>query len=56
VPQGRVGQAENSRPHRHSIPERPARSSVVIPTEPPGWGWFICEINKVVGLYNLEFN
>ena len=25
-----------SRPHRDSIPERPARSSVAIPTEPPG--------------------
>jgi len=24
-----------SRPHRDSIPDRPARSSVVIPTEPP---------------------
>jgi hypothetical protein len=23
-------------PHRHSIPGRPARSSVAIPTEPPG--------------------
>jgi len=25
-----------SRPHRVSIPDRPARSSVAIPTEPPG--------------------
>jgi len=25
-----------SRPHRHSIPERPARSSAAIPTEQPG--------------------
>ena len=35
-PQGPSGQAENSRPHRDSIPDRPARSSVPIPTEVPG--------------------
>ena len=35
-PQGRSGPAENSRPHRVSIPDRPARSSVAIPTEAPG--------------------
>jgi len=35
-PQGRSGRAENTRPHRDSIPDRPARSSVAIPTELPG--------------------
>jgi len=35
-PQGRSERAENSRPHRDSIPDRPARSSVAIPTELPG--------------------
>jgi len=35
-PQGRSGRAEKSRPHRDVIPDRPARSSVAIPTEPPG--------------------
>jgi len=34
-PKGRSGQAEKSRPHRDSIPDRPARSSVAIPTELP---------------------
>ena len=32
-PQGRSGRAEKSRPHRDSIADRPARSSVAIPTE-----------------------
>jgi hypothetical protein len=35
-PQGRSGRAEKFRPHRDSIPDRPARSSVAIPTELPG--------------------
>ena len=35
-PQGRSGLEEKSRPHRDSIPDRPARSSVAIPTELPG--------------------
>ena len=35
-PQGRSGRAEKSRPYRDSIPDRPARSSVAIPTELPG--------------------
>jgi len=34
-PQGRSGREEKSRPHRDSIPDRPARSSVAIPTELP---------------------
>ena len=34
--QGRSGRAEKSRPHRDSIPDRPARSSVAIRTEIPG--------------------
>jgi len=34
--QGRSGWAEKSRPYRDSIPNRPARSSVAIPTELPG--------------------
>ena len=34
--QGRSGRAEKSRPHRDSIQDRPARSSVAIPTELPG--------------------
>ena len=33
---GPVWTGEKSRPHRDSIPDRPARSSVVIPTELPG--------------------
>jgi len=33
---GPVSTGGKSRPHRDSIPERPARSSVAIPTEPPG--------------------
>ena len=35
-PQGRSGRAEKSRPHRDSIPDRQARSSVAILTELPG--------------------
>ena len=35
-PQGRSGRAERSRPNRDSIPDRPASSSVAIPTELPG--------------------
>ena len=34
--QGRTGRAKKSRPHRDSIPGRPARSSVAIQTELPG--------------------
>jgi hypothetical protein len=34
--QGRSGRAENLVPHRASIPDRSARSSVAIPTELPG--------------------
>ena len=33
---GPVWMGGKSRPHRDSIPERPARSSVAIPTELPG--------------------
>jgi len=33
---GPVRTGGNSRPHRDSIPDRPARSSVAIPTEVPG--------------------
>ena len=33
---GPVWTGEKSRPHRDSIPDRPARSSVAIPTEIPG--------------------
>ena len=33
---GPVWTGGKSRPHRHSIPNRPARSSVAIPTELPG--------------------
>jgi len=33
---GPVGTVGKSRPHRDSIPDRPARSSVAIPTELPG--------------------
>ena len=35
-PQGRSGRAGKSRPRRDSIPDRPACSSVAIPTELPG--------------------
>ena len=34
-PQGQSGRAEKSRPHRNSIPDRTACSSVTIPTELP---------------------
>ena len=33
---GPVWKGRKSRPHRDSIPDRPARSSVAIPTELPG--------------------
>ena len=33
---GPVWTGEKSRPHRDPIPDRPARSSVAIPTELPG--------------------
>ena len=33
---GPIWTGENSLLHRHSIPDRPARSSVAIPTELPG--------------------
>ena len=36
APQGRSGRAENLVPPRDSIPDRPVRSSVAIPTELPG--------------------
>ena len=35
-PQDRSGRAENLVPHRNSIPDRPARSSIAIPSELPG--------------------
>jgi len=35
-PRGRSGRGGKSRPHRDSIPDRPARSSVTVPTELPG--------------------
>ena len=35
-PQGRSGRAGNLVPHRDSIPDRPSRSSVAIPTDLPG--------------------
>ena len=35
-PQGRSGRAKNLAPHRDSIPDRSARSSVAIPTELQG--------------------
>ena len=35
-PQGRSGKERRISPHRDSIPDRPARSSVAIPTELPG--------------------
>jgi len=35
-PRGGVDECGKSRPHRHSIPDRPARISVAIPTELPG--------------------
>ena len=35
-PQGQSGREGKPRPHRNSIPDRPARSSVAIPTELPG--------------------
>ena len=34
-PQGRSGRTENLVPHRDSIPDRPASSSLAIPTELP---------------------
>ena len=39
---GPVWTGGKSRPHRDSIPERPARSSVAIPTELPGPNLFMC--------------
>ena len=36
MPQGRFVRTENPVPHRDWIPDRPARSSVAIPTDLPG--------------------
>ena len=37
---GPVWTGGKSRPHRDSIPDRPARSSIAIPTELPGPHWY----------------
>jgi len=42
-----------SRPHRDSIPERPARSSVAIPTELPG-PLGVCGVSKFIFELGLE--
>jgi len=39
---GPVWTGGKSRPHRDSIPDRPARSSVAIPTELPGPNFITC--------------
>jgi len=44
---GTVWTDGKSRPYRDSIPDRPARSSVAIPTELPGQ---LTEMNKIVKL------
>jgi len=50
---GPVWTGEKSRPHRDSIPNRPVRSSVTIPTELPGLRHIIPNlILKNITLYN----
>jgi len=44
---GPVWTSGKSRPHRNSIPDRPARSSVAIPTELPGPQICLCMFIKV---------
>ena len=47
---GPVWTGGKSRPHRDSIPDRPARSSVAIPTELPGpHSYFVMEVNSLNG-------
>ena len=46
---GLVWMGGKSRPHRDSIPDRPARSSVAIPTELPG------PLSKYVDVYNKKY-
>jgi len=48
---GLVWMVGKSRPHRDSIPDRPARSSVAMPTELPGPPHRFCTLrNKQEGL------
>ena len=55
---GPVWTGGNSRPHRHSIPNFPARSSVTILTELPGpqyITWYISYIYIFPNFYSLRF-
>jgi len=50
---GPVWTGGKSRPHRDSIPDRPARSSVAIPTEPPG-PLTLLYYNIIILYYNIN--
>jgi len=52
---GPVWTGGKSRPHRDSIPDRPARSSVVIPTELPG-PYFHVDWIIHIKIYNRKWN
>ena len=52
---GPVRTGGKSRPHRDSIPDRPARSSVAIPTELPGRQFFVTDQNTESLSVNLVF-
>ena len=53
---GPVWTGGKSRPHRDSIPDRPARSSVVIPTEPPGPRIIVNTLHKCGGDYYYYYS
>ena len=50
---GLVWTGGKSRPHRNSIPDRPARSSVAILTELPGSPSILCTRPNQRNLFNL---
>jgi len=59
-PQGPVWKGGKSRPHRDSIPDLPARSSVAIPTELPGpqlkqYKTFYSDAQYTVPVYTAVF-
>jgi len=51
---GLVWTGEKSRPHRNSIPDRPARSSVTIPTALPGPRRLLNEVFNSAGSLQLR--
>ena len=53
---GPVWTGGKSRPHRDSIPDRPARSSVAIPTELPGPHNIILSYHCVTVAYSIQYS